>query len=144
MQPVSRPMWGLARLTLLEARRTAVGKAALGAMTAALFLALFASRIVLVDQERVTVVAYAVIVRLALVFTLASGDHRQHGARSERADRRSLPRVAVDAHAIRDRQMAGLERRGRCVRTGRRRSAPGILLAPREGWLGRAALRRKW
>ncbi len=64
-------MWGLARLTLLEARRTAVGKAALGAMAAALFLALFASRIVLVDQERVTVVAYAVIVRLALVFTIA-------------------------------------------------------------------------
>jgi hypothetical protein len=64
-------MWGLVRLTLLEARRTAVGKAALGAMAAALFLALFASRIVLVDQERVTVVAYAVIVRLALVFTIA-------------------------------------------------------------------------
>jgi hypothetical protein len=67
----SRQLWGLARLTLLEARRTAVGKAALGAMAAALFLALFASRIVLVDQERVTVVAYAVIVRLALVFTIA-------------------------------------------------------------------------
>jgi len=64
-------MWGLARLTFLEARRTAVAKAALAAVAAAIFLALFASRIVLADQERVTVVAYAVIVRLALVFTIA-------------------------------------------------------------------------
>jgi hypothetical protein len=71
MKPASRPMWGLARLTLLEARRTAVNKAAFGAMTAAVLLALFARHIVLLDQERVTVVAYAVIVRLALVFTLA-------------------------------------------------------------------------
>jgi hypothetical protein len=71
MQPITRPMWGLARLTLLEARRTAVGKAAIAAIAAAFFLALFASRIVLVDQERTTVVAYAVIVRLAIIFIVA-------------------------------------------------------------------------
>jgi hypothetical protein len=65
------PVWGLARLTFLEARRTAIGKAALAAIIASLLLALFASRIVLTDQERVTVVFYAVIVRLALVFTIA-------------------------------------------------------------------------
>ena len=64
-------MWGIARLTFLEARRTAVGKAALAAIVASLLLALFASRIVLTDQQRVTLVFYAVIVRLALVFTIA-------------------------------------------------------------------------
>jgi hypothetical protein len=61
---------GLARLTLLEARRTAVGKAALAAITIAVCLALFADRVVLTDQERATVVTYAVIVRLAIVLTL--------------------------------------------------------------------------
>ena len=68
---MTHPMWGLARLTLLEARRTAVGKAAIAAIVLAFFLALFASRIVLTDQERITVVAYAVIVRLAIVFIIA-------------------------------------------------------------------------
>lgn len=71
MQSFSRPLLGLAGLTLLEARRTAVAKAALAAIAIALSLALFASRIVLTEQERVTVVAYAVIVRLAIVFILA-------------------------------------------------------------------------
>jgi hypothetical protein len=68
---VVHPVWALARLTWLEARRTAVGRAALAAIASAILLAIFASRIVLADQERVTVVAYAVIVRLALVFTIA-------------------------------------------------------------------------
>jgi ABC-type transport system involved in multi-copper enzyme maturation permease subunit len=61
---------GLARLTLLEARRTAVGKAALAAIAIAVSLALFVDRIVLTDQERATVVTYAVIVRLAIVLIL--------------------------------------------------------------------------
>lgn len=62
---------GLARLTLLEARRTAVGKAAVAAIIVALGVALFMTRIVLTDQERATVVTYAVVVRLSLVFVLA-------------------------------------------------------------------------
>jgi hypothetical protein len=70
MQPISRAVLGLARLTLLEARRTAVVKAALAAIAIALCLALFVDRVVLTDQERATVVTYAVIVRLAVVLTL--------------------------------------------------------------------------
>jgi hypothetical protein len=70
MQPNSRAVLGLARLTLLEARRTAVGKAALAAIIIALALALFVDRIVLTDQERATVVSYAVVVRLAIVLIL--------------------------------------------------------------------------
>ncbi|HWJ36146.1 MAG TPA: hypothetical protein VNR70_12810 [Steroidobacteraceae bacterium] len=70
MPPVPRVVLGLARLTLLEARRTAVGKAALAAIAMALSLALFMDRIVLTDQERATVVTYAVLVRLALVLIL--------------------------------------------------------------------------
>ena len=70
MQLISRAALGLARLTLLEARRTAVGKAALAAIAMAICLALFAGRVVLIDQERATVVAYAVTVRLALVLIL--------------------------------------------------------------------------
>ncbi|MEA3105831.1 MAG: hypothetical protein QOI88_436 [Gammaproteobacteria bacterium] len=70
MQPMSRAVMGLARLTLLEARRTAVGKAALAAMIIALSLALFVDRIVLTEQDRATVVTYAVIVRLAIVLIL--------------------------------------------------------------------------
>ena len=73
MRALAHPVWALAGLTLLEARRTAVGKAVLAAMTAAFFLALFTSRIVLTDQERVTAVTYAVIVRLVLIFTIAQG-----------------------------------------------------------------------
>jgi len=68
--PMSRAVLGLARLTLLEARRTAVGKAALAAIAIAVGLALFVDRVVLTDQERATVVTYAVIVRLAVVLTL--------------------------------------------------------------------------
>jgi hypothetical protein len=70
MQPMSRAVLGLARLTLLEARRTAVGKAALAAIAIAVCVALFVDRVVLTDQERATVVTYAVIVRLAIVLTL--------------------------------------------------------------------------
>jgi hypothetical protein len=70
MQSISRAVLGLARLTLLEARRTAVGKAALAAIAIAVCLALFVDRVVLTDQERATVVTYAVIVRLAVVLTL--------------------------------------------------------------------------
>jgi hypothetical protein len=70
MQPISRAVLGLARLTLLEARRTAVGKSALAAIAIAACLALFVDRVVLIDQERATVVTYAVIVRLAIVLTL--------------------------------------------------------------------------
>jgi hypothetical protein len=70
MQPMSRAVLGLARLTLLEARRTAVGKAALAAIAIAVCLALFVDRVVLTDQERATVVTYAVIVRLTIVLTL--------------------------------------------------------------------------
>ncbi|MDP9013428.1 MAG: hypothetical protein M3O41_12360 [Pseudomonadota bacterium] len=70
MQPNSRAVLALARLTLLEARRTAVAKAALAAIAIALCLALFVDRIVLTDQERATAVAYAVIVRLAIVLIL--------------------------------------------------------------------------
>jgi ABC-type transport system involved in multi-copper enzyme maturation permease subunit len=70
VQTISRPVLGLARLTLLEARRTAVGKAALAAIVIAMSLALFVDRVVLTDQERASVVTYAVIVRLALVLIL--------------------------------------------------------------------------
>lgn len=70
MPPNSRAVLGLARLTLLEARRTAVGKSALAAIAIALCLALFVDRVVLTDQERATVVTYAVIVRLGVVLTL--------------------------------------------------------------------------
>ena len=70
MQPMWRAVLGLARLTLLEARRTAVGKAALAAIAIAISLALFVDRIMLTDQERASVVTYAVIVRLAIVLIL--------------------------------------------------------------------------
>jgi ABC-type transport system involved in multi-copper enzyme maturation permease subunit len=70
VQTISRPVLGLARLTLLEARRTAVGKAALAAIVIAMSLALFVDRVVLTDQERASVVTYAVIVRLAMVLIL--------------------------------------------------------------------------
>ena len=69
-------------------------------MAAALFLALFASRIVLVDQTRHRGGVRGHRASRAGVHHRA-GDHRQHGARPERADRRSLPCVAADAHAIR-------------------------------------------
>jgi hypothetical protein len=71
MQLMSRPMAGLARLTILEARRTAVGKSVIAAIAIALGLALFMNRIVLTEQARAAVVAYAVIVRLVLVMLLA-------------------------------------------------------------------------
>ena len=70
-QPVPRPMVGLARLTLLEARRTAVSKAVIAAIAIALCLALFMDRIVLTEQGRAAVVTYAVIVRLGLVLLIA-------------------------------------------------------------------------
>lgn len=66
-----RPMAGLARLTLLEATRTAVGKSVVVAIGMALGLALFMQHIVLTEQARAAVVAYAVIVRLTLVLLLA-------------------------------------------------------------------------
>jgi hypothetical protein len=68
--PISRAVLGLARLTFLEARRTAVGKSALAAIVIAACLALFVDRVVLTDQERATVVTYAVIVRLGVVLIL--------------------------------------------------------------------------
>jgi hypothetical protein len=70
MSPASRAVLGLARLTFLEARRTAVGKAAFVAIAIALSLAVFVDQIVLTDQERATVVTYAVLVRLAIVLVL--------------------------------------------------------------------------
>jgi len=70
MRSISHAVLGLARLTLLEARRTAIGKAVFAAIAIAVCLALFVDRVVLTDQERATVVTYAVIVRLALVLTL--------------------------------------------------------------------------
>jgi hypothetical protein len=70
LQPMSRAVLGLARLTLLEAKRTAVGKAMLAAIAIAISLALFMDQIVLTDQTRATVVTYAVIVRLAVVLIL--------------------------------------------------------------------------
>ncbi|HWX80478.1 MAG TPA: hypothetical protein VNZ02_10320 [Steroidobacteraceae bacterium] len=70
-RPIPRPMAGLARLTLLEARRTAVGKSVIAAIAIALCLALFMERIVLTEQERAAVVTYAVIVRLSVVLLLA-------------------------------------------------------------------------
>jgi hypothetical protein len=71
MQPISRPMAGLARLTILEARRTAVGKSVIAAIAIALSLALFMDRIVMTEQARAAVVTYAVIVRLGLVLLIA-------------------------------------------------------------------------
>jgi hypothetical protein len=71
MRPARRHMAGLARLTLLEARRTAVGKALIAAIVVALGVALFMSRIVLTEQARAAVVSYAVIVRLSLVLLIA-------------------------------------------------------------------------
>jgi hypothetical protein len=71
MTPVPRAMAGLARLTLLEARRTAVGKAVIAAIAVALCLALFMSHIVLTEQTRATVVTFAVIVRLSVVLLIA-------------------------------------------------------------------------
>jgi len=70
-RPIPRPLAGLARLTLLEARRTAVGKSVIAAIAVALCLALFMDRIVLTEQARAAVVTYAVIARLALVLLLA-------------------------------------------------------------------------
>ena len=71
MQPMPRAVIGLARMTLLEARRTAVGKAVIAAIALALGLALFMNRIVLTEQTRATVVTYAVIVRLSVVLLIA-------------------------------------------------------------------------
>jgi len=71
MRPIPRPIAGLARLTLLEATRTAVGKSVIAAIAVALGLALFMDRIVLTEQARAAVVAYAVIVRLGLVLLIA-------------------------------------------------------------------------
>jgi hypothetical protein len=71
MQPRPRPLVGLARLTLLEARRTAVGKSVIAAIAIALGLALFMDRIVMTEQARAAVVAYAVIVRLGVVLLIA-------------------------------------------------------------------------
>jgi hypothetical protein len=71
MQPRPRPMVGLARLTLLEARRTAVGKSVIAAIAIALSLAFFMDRIVLTEQARAAVVAYGVIVRLSVLLLLA-------------------------------------------------------------------------
>ncbi len=70
MMPISRAMVTLARLTLLEARRTAVGKSALAAIVIALCLALFVGRIVLIEQTRATIAAYAAFVRVAIVLIL--------------------------------------------------------------------------
>jgi hypothetical protein len=66
-----RAMAGLARLTLLEARRTAVGKSVIAAIAIALCLALFMERIVLTEQARAAMVTYAVIVRLSVVLLIA-------------------------------------------------------------------------
>jgi hypothetical protein len=71
MMPGARAIAGLAQLTLLEARRTAVGKSVIAAIGIALCLALFMERIVLTEQVRAAVVAYAVIVRLGLVLLIA-------------------------------------------------------------------------
>jgi len=71
MPPMPRAIAGLARLTLLEARRTAVGKAVIAAIALALCLALFIDRIVLTEQARAAVVTYAVIVRLSIVMLIA-------------------------------------------------------------------------
>jgi hypothetical protein len=68
--PISRAVLTLARLTLLEARRTAVGKSVFAAIVIALGLALFLGRIVLTEQARATIAAYAVTVRLAIVLIL--------------------------------------------------------------------------
>jgi hypothetical protein len=69
-RPTPRALLALARLTLLEARRTAMGKAVVAAIAIAICLALFIDRIVLTDQERATVVTYAVLVRLAIVLLI--------------------------------------------------------------------------
>jgi len=71
MLPGARAIAGLGRLTLLEARRTAVSKSVIAAIAIALSLALFVDRIVLTEQARAAVVAYAVIVRLGLVLLIA-------------------------------------------------------------------------
>jgi len=71
MMPMPRALWGLARLTLVEARRTAVGKSVIAAIALALGLALFMSHIVLTEQARATVVTYAAIVRLGLMLLIA-------------------------------------------------------------------------
>ena len=67
----ARAMICLARLTLLEARRTAVCKSVIAAIAIAFCLALFMDRIVLTEQARAAVVSYAVIVRLGLVLLIA-------------------------------------------------------------------------
>lgn len=71
MQPIPHRMAGLARLTLLEARRTAVIKSVIAAIAIALSLALFMSRIVLTEQARAAVVTYAVLARLSVVLLIA-------------------------------------------------------------------------
>jgi hypothetical protein len=71
IRPRPRPLLGLAQLTLLEARRTAVGKAVIAAIVIALGLALFVDRIVLTEQARAAVITYAVIVRFGLVLLIA-------------------------------------------------------------------------
>jgi len=71
MPLMPRAITGLARMTLVEARRTAVGKAVIAAIVLALGLALFMNRIVLTEQARATVVTYAVIVRLSVVLLIA-------------------------------------------------------------------------
>jgi hypothetical protein len=70
-QLMPRPMAALARLTLLEAARTAVGKSVIAAIAVALGLALFMDRIVLTEQARAAVIAYGVIVRLGVVLLVA-------------------------------------------------------------------------
>jgi hypothetical protein len=71
MPPIPRVVAALARVTFLEARRTAVGKAVVAAIAIALCLALFVDRIVLTEQARASVVTYAVIVRLGIVLLIA-------------------------------------------------------------------------
>lgn len=71
MRPIPSRIVGLARLTLLEARRTAVSKSVIAAIAIALGLAFLMDRIVLTEQARAAVVAYAVIVRLGLVLLIA-------------------------------------------------------------------------
>jgi hypothetical protein len=70
-QSMRRAVTALARLTLLEARRTAVGRGVVAAIILALGLALFMDRIVMTEQARAAVVTYAVIVRLAIVLVIA-------------------------------------------------------------------------
>ncbi len=70
-QLIPTPMVELARLTLLEARRTAVAKSMIAAIGLALGLALFMEHIVLTEQARAAVVVYVVVVRLSLVLLIA-------------------------------------------------------------------------